>query len=334
MASIGFVLSHEQFPAPQLLELGAAAERARFDLVWTSDHFHPWMDNQGHAGQAWITLAALGQITRLPFGTAVTCPTYRYHPAIVAQAFASLGVLYPGRVFLGVGSGEALNEQPVSGAWGDYEERAARFVEAVELIRELWKGDWVTHRGEFYHVENARIYDVPAQPVPIYMAAEGPQSMRKAGAHGDGLITDSKSAVDKELRRAFEEGAREAGKDPQQMPILAEHFVVVGGKAEADESARMWRFIPKAWDEFVHDPDPRSILQRAEKELSLDEVARNWVVSDDPQEHASSIQELIDSGVTHIFVHSGQADQQRVIDFYSTGVLPLLRGQRARTREA
>ncbi len=325
MATIGFVLSHEQFPAPKLLELGPAAEKAGFDILWTSDHFHPWMDNQGHAGQAWITLSALGQLTRLPFGTGVTCPTYRYHPAIVAQAFASLGVLYPGRVFLGVGAGEALNEKPVTGEFGDYEERAARFVEAVELIRELWKGGWVTHKGQFYHVEHAKIYDLPAQPVPIYMAAEGPKSMYKVGKHGDGLITDSKSALDKEMRSAFEEGAREAGKDPKKMPILAEHFVVVGGKREADESARMWRFIPKAWDQFVTNPDPRSILQNAEKELSLDEVAQNWVVSDDPKEHADSIRKLIDGGVTHVFVHSGQFDQQGVIDFYSKDVLPLLR---------
>lgn len=331
MAQIGFVLSHEQFQAPQLLDLGVAAERAGFDLVWTSDHFHPWMDNQGHAGQAWVTLAALGQRIQLPFGTGVTCPTYRYHPAVVAQAFASLGVLYPGRVFLGVGSGEALNEQPVTGEWGDYQERAARFIEAVELIRELWKGDWVNHSGQFYTVKNAKIYDVPAQAVPVYMAAEGPKSMRLVGLHGDGLITDSKSALDQEMRAALEDGAREAGKDPKALPILAEHFVVVGGKAEADESARLWRFIPRAWDQFVDNPDPRSILQQAEKELTLDDVAQNWVVSDDPDEHAESIQKLIDGGVTHVFVHSGQFDQQRVIDFYSGEVLPRLRGQRART---
>lgn len=335
MSTIGFVLSHEQFQAPQLLEFGAAAEQAGFDAVWTSDHFHPWMDNQGHAGHAWVTLAALGQrMPRIPFGTAVTCPTFRYHPAVVAQAFASLGVLYPGRVFLGVGSGEALNEQPVSGEWGDYEERADRWIESIELIRKLWTGEWVTHQGQYYQVNQARIYDLPAQPVPIYMAAEGPKSMYKAGKYGDGLISDSKSAVEPEMRQAFEEGAREAGKDPSQMPILAEHFVVVGGKAEAEESARIWRFIPNAWTEFVNNPDPRDILRRAESELSLEDVYKNWLVSDDPDEHAQSIQKLLDGGVTQVYVHSGQFDQQRVIDFYGNEVLPRLRGKQTRERSA
>src|SRR5438105_14452472 len=134
-ATVGFVLAHEQFPAPQLVELGVLAEQTGWDMVWTSDHFQPWQDNEGHCGFAWVTLAALGQRTqRIPFGTGVTCPTYRYRPAIVAEAFATLGLLYPGRVFLGVGAGEALNEVPADGGWGAYKERAGRLAEAVEVI--------------------------------------------------------------------------------------------------------------------------------------------------------------------------------------------------------
>lgn len=326
MAQVGFVLSHEQFSAPLLIELGVAAEQAGFDMVWTSDHFHPWMHNQGHAGQAWITLAALGQRTeRIRFGTGVTCPTYRYHPAIVAQAFASLGVLYHRRVFLGVGSGEALNEKPVSGEWGAYEERAARWVEAVELIRQLWTGEWVTYEGQYYRVENACLYDIPAETIPLYMAAEGPKSMYKAGMHGDGLISDSERARKPEMRQAFAEGARAADKDPQQMPILAEHFVVVGGQQEAREAAEQWRFIPKAWSKFVNDPDPRSILQGAEAEISDEQVIKQWLVSNDPEEHVHSIRQLFDAGITEVYIHSGQADQMRVVEFYGQEVLPRLR---------
>ncbi|HEY7295887.1 MAG TPA: TIGR03557 family F420-dependent LLM class oxidoreductase, partial [Dehalococcoidia bacterium] len=167
MVTLGYVLSHEQFPVPSLIECAVAAERAGFDAVWTSDHFHPWQDNEGHAGYAWVTLAALGQRTsRLLYGTAVTCPTYRYRPAEVAEAFASLSLLNPGRVFLGVGTGEALNELPAGGGWGDYQERADRLAEAVEIIRKLWTGEWVAHRGRYYTVENARLYDTPAQPIP------------------------------------------------------------------------------------------------------------------------------------------------------------------------
>ncbi len=326
MATIGYVLSNEQFPATALVEYASSAERAGFDAFWTSDHFHPWMDNQGHAGQAWVLLSAIGQrVPRLPFGTGVTCPTYRYRPAVVAQAFATLGVLYPGRPFLGVGTGEALNEKPASGEWGDYRERADRLIEAVELIRALWRGEWVTHDGRYYQVEGARIYDVPTQPVPIYIAAEGAQSMHLAGMHGDGLISDSKTVMQPEMRQSFEAGAREAGKEPSTMPILAEHFVVVGGEAERQEAARLWRFIPNAWTEFVTDPDPRSILRRADREIPLEKVSETWTVSDDPDEHAQAIQKLIDGGVSQVYVHIGQNDQQRGIDFYGKEVLPRLK---------
>lgn len=335
MSKIGFVLSHEQFRAAELLELGAAAEQGGFDTLWTSDHIHPWMDNQGHAGHAWITLAALGQrTTHIPFGTGVTCPTYRNNPAVVAHAFASLGTLYPGRVFLGVGSGEALNEVPFGRDWGDYDERSGRMVEAVELIRKLWTGEWVTHEGQFYSVRNARLYDVPEQAVPIYIAAEGPKAMHKAGFYGDGLISDSKSAIDPEFRKAFEEGAREAGKNPASLPILAEHFVTVGGQSEAEEAAKLWRFLPRAWDAYVDDPDPRSIQRRAEQDVTIEQVTEKMFISDDAQEHADSIRELFDGGVTEVYVHSGQKDQQRVLEFYSGKVLPLLRGELSRSAGA
>jgi TAT-translocated FGD2 family F420-dependent dehydrogenase len=325
-AQLGFVLSHEQFPAPRLIELGAAAEQAGFDLISTSDHFQPWQDNEGHAGLAWVTLAALGQRTsRLMMGTAVTCPTYRYRPAIVAQAFASLGVLYPGRVFLGVGTGEALNEVPAGGGWGDYEERAARLVEAVQLIRRLWSGDIVNHRGQYYQVENAKLYDVPTPRVPIYIAAEGPKSMHLAGQYGDGLITDSESAVKPEFRQAFEEGARAAGKEGKTMPILAEHWVVVGDKQEAEKWAPLWQFNPKAWESYVNDPDPRDIQRRAQQEVPIDKVVSKWTVGTDPQVHIDALQKLVDGGVTQIVVHSAQDDQQQVIDFYSRQVLPRVR---------
>ncbi len=325
MSKIGFVLSHEQFPAPKLLELGVAAERVGFDMVWTSDHFHPWMHNQGHAGQAWITLAALGQrMPRIPMGTGVTCPTYRYQPTVVAQAFASLGVLYPGRVFLGVGTGEALNELPASGEWGDYEERAARLLEAITLIKLLWEGEWVNFAGNYYQVENARLYDLPDQPIPLYMAAEGPKSMYKSGFHSDGLISDANSAQKAEFRNEFDKGAKNAGKDPKSMPILAEHFVVVGGEEAVHESAQMWRFIPNAWDNFVDNPDPRAIEAEAEAKISDEKVASKWVVSKDPAEHAAEIQKLFDAGITEVYVHSGQQDQMAIINFFGKEVLPRL----------
>jgi TAT-translocated FGD2 family F420-dependent dehydrogenase len=325
-AQIGFVLSHEQFPAPELIRLGAAAEAAGFDMISSSDHFQPWQDNEGHACFTWMTLAALGQQTqRLGMGTMVTCPTFRYHPSIVAQAFASLGVLYPGRVFLGLGAGEAVNEMAATGQWGDYAERSARLAEAVDLIRELWSGERLDYHGRYYQTTQARLYDTPTQPIPIYIAASGPKSMRLAGEKGDGLITDSKRATQQELRNAFAEGARAAGKDARTMPVLVEQMVIVGDKAEAEKYAPLWRFQPKSWDLYVGDPNPLSIQQRAERDIPLEQSYGDWPVSNDPETHVQALQKLIEGGATHILVHSPQADQQKVIRFYGEQVLPKLR---------
>jgi TAT-translocated FGD2 family F420-dependent dehydrogenase len=323
---VGFVLAHEQFAAPRLIEFGQTAERAGFDELWTSDHFHPWQDNQQHSGQAWVTLAALGQRTeRVAMGTGVTCPSFRYRPAIVAQAFASLGVFYPGRVFLGVGSGEALNEVPAGGGWADVHERSERLAEAVQLIRKLWTGGWINHDGPYYPLQNARIYDLPSQSVPVYVAASGEHGIKRAAELGDGWITDVTTFKDDKMRNAFFEGAHSAGKDPAHLRILVEAFVVVGGQAEAEEAAQLWRFLPVGFKEFIDEPDPRRIQHGAEQKLSTRDVYARWVVADDPRQHAEFLHDLASLGATDVFVHSGQSDQQRVIDFYGREVLPLVR---------
>src|SRR5215212_9472861 len=328
MPTIGFCLPHEQFPAPLLIEHGVAAVEAGFDALWTSDHFHPWQHNQRHAGHAWITLAALGQrVPRVPFGTGVTCPTYRYRPAEVAHAFASLGVFYPGRVWLGLGTGEALNEKAAGAGWGPYRERAARLVEAVGLIRRLWAGEWVTHAGAFYELHDAHLYDLPPEPVPIYIAAGGPKSMRLAGEHGDGLICSPADALDSVKRAAFEAGARAAGKDPAGMEVLVEHYAVVGGRAEAEEGAALWRFTANAW-QLLDISDPREIERRAVAANEIEDVHANWTVSDDPEVHAAAVRRLFDTGATQVYVHSPQVDQARVIRFFGGEVLPRLRDPR------
>jgi len=322
---VGFVLAHEQFAVPQLVEFGVAAEQAGFDLISTSDHFQPWQANEGHSGFAWVTLSVLGQQTKsIKMGTGVTCPTYRYSPAVVAQAFATLGLLYPGRVFLGVGSGEALNEAAATGAWAPKPERSERLVEAIGVIRQLWTGQQVKHQGKYYHV-NARLYDVPSVPVPIFMAGNGARAMRRAGQYGDGLITDPKSW--KANKAEFAAGAKAAGKDPAQMPVFVEHFVIVGDKRDAEEAAQLWRFLPKAWNPYFNIPDPQTIRDRATAEVPLEEVYKEWPVSTDPEVHAQALMELFNAGVTEAHVHSGQHDQMRVINFYSREVLPRVRRQ-------
>lgn len=323
---VGYMLAHEQFSVPTLVRLGGVAARAGFDLLATSDHFQPWQANEGHAGEAWVTLGALGaHAPQSWMGTTVTCPTFRYNPAVVAEAFASLSLLYPGRIFLGVGSGEALNERAATGAWPKWQERWDRLIEALTIIRALWGGQPVSHKGQYYTVE-AKLYDPPAQPIPVLTAANGRKSMRLAGLHGDGLITDPLTW--KQHKAEWEAGAREAGKNPADMPVLVEQFVVVGGDAEARQAAELWRFTQNAFKTLYNVTDPAEIQRRAEADSPLDQVMKDWPVGTDPGPHIAKIEELFDSGVSIVNVHAGQMDQERVIDFYANHVLPKVR-QRA-----
>jgi F420-dependent hydroxymycolic acid dehydrogenase len=323
---VGFMLAHEQFPVPELVELGVVAEQAGFDLLATSDHLQPWQANELHAGQAWVTMAALGARTkRVWVGPTVTCPTFRYNPAVVAEAFASLSLLYPGRIFLGVGSGEALNEQAAIGSWPRWPERSERLIEATEIVRKLWTGQQISHAGKYYNL-NAKLYDPPAVQVPILMAANvGPKAMYRSGQYGDGLITDPDSW--KEHKAEFEKGAKAAGKDPGKMPVLVEAFVVVGDKKDAEASAELWRFLPKAFKSYFNIRDPQAIQDQATAELPLEKVYGKWPISTDPDVHAKALIELFRSGATIVNVHSGQSDQRRVIDFYGEHVLPEVHAQ-------
>jgi TAT-translocated FGD2 family F420-dependent dehydrogenase len=323
---IGYMLAHEQFPVPEVVQIGSLASQAGFHLLATSDHLQPWQANEGHAGAAWVTLGALGaQAQRSWMGTTVTCPTLRYNPAVVAQAFTSLNLLYPGRIFLGVGSGEALNEQVATGVWPKWQERWDRLIEAITVIRQLWTGQAVSFKGQYYNVE-AKLYDPPARPIPLLTAANGRKSMRLAGQHGDGLITDPMTW--KQHKSEWENGAREAGKNPAAMPVLVEQYVVVGDQSEARQAAELWRFGPEAFKGYFNIADPAQIQQRAEAELPFEEVVQGWPVGTAPNMHIEKIHELFESGVTIVNIHSGQRDQRKVVEFYGEHVLPAVR-QRA-----
>jgi F420-dependent hydroxymycolic acid dehydrogenase len=320
---ISIMLPHEQFPVPHLVELGIAAEEAGFDAIATSDHFQPWQANEAHSGEAWVTMAALGARTkRMWMGTTVTCPTFRYNPGVVAEAFASLSLLYPGRIFLGVGSGEALNEQAATGEWPKWSEPSERLVEATDVIRRLWTGEHVSHQGQYFNV-NAKLYDPPAQKIPLLMAGNGPKAMRRCGQYADGLITDPKTW--REHKSEYVDAARQARKDPDQMPVLVEQFVVVGDQQEARKSAELWRFIPKAFKTYYNVRDPQEIQKLAERELTFEKVTEGWTISTDPEAHIKAINQLFDSGATIVNVHSGQDDQRRVIEFYGKQVLPKIK---------
>jgi TAT-translocated FGD2 family F420-dependent dehydrogenase len=317
---VGYMLPHEQFMLPDLVKIGTLAAHAKFDLLANSDHFQPWQDNEAHAGSAWVTMAAMGaQASPAWMRTTVTCPTLRYNPAVVAETFASLSHLYPGRVFLGVGSGEALNEQAATGTWPKWQERWDRLAEAMDIIRALWRGQKVSHKGQFYTVD-AKLYNPPPQPIPLLSAANGKKSMRLAGQHADGLVTDPLTW--KQHKAEWEAGARDAGKDPGNMPVLVEQYVVVGGQTEAKQAAELWRFGPKAFKGYFNIPDPAAIQQAAKNDIPLEKVVDGWAVGTDPETHIAKIHELWESGATIVNIHSGQADQNRVVEFYGTKVLP------------
>jgi G6PDH family F420-dependent oxidoreductase len=262
-------------------------------------------------------------------GTTVTCPSFRYNPAVVAEGFASLSLRYPERIFLGVGSGEALNEEAAVGFWPAWPERSERLVEASQIIRDLWGGQQIDHLGKYYKV-NARLYDPPTGVIPLMMAGNGPKAMRRCGQYADGLITDPKTW--KEYKSEFQKGANDAGKDAAHMPVFIEQYVVVGDKQELNEAAELWRFGPKAWKPYFNLRDPKTIQQRADAEVPLDRVVEGWAIGTDPEVHVKVLSELFASGATGVHIHSGQHDQQKVIAFYGNEVLPRLR--KVSSREA
>lgn len=237
----------------------------------------------------------------------------------MAQAFATLNQFAPGRIYLGVGTGEALNEEPPGGGWGDYQERYDRLTEAIEVIRRLWTGEWIDFQGQYYQIKHARLYDAPSQPIPLYMAGEGPKSARMAGEYADGWITHAETLQQAEARSALEEGARSVGKDPGQLAIAIEHYVVYGDQDEAERWAPLWRF--RGNSKLVQNPDPVDIERQA-AQIPLKQIYDKWTVSADPQIHIQTIQHLIDAGASQVSIHSPQGDQRKVIEFFGREVLP------------
>lgn len=317
---VGYVLSHEQFTTAELLDQAQAAEQAGFQYLWASDHLQPWQDNQGHSMFPWITLALVGQRTsRIAFGSGVTCPIYRYHPAVVAQAFASLAILAPGRVFLGLGTGERLNEQAATNQFGPYVERHDRLIEAIQLIRQLWSGERISFQGKYFQTNSLKLYDLPSSSPPIFVAASGPKSAKLAGQYGDGWISQAAALGEPKLVTAFELGAQASGRDPSTLGKRMELFAVVGDQSEINAAAELWRFTAGAVDQ----PNPVDIQHAAESN-PIDKVVARWAVGTDPATHISAVQAVLDAGAIP-FMHFGQREPAAAIDFYRTQVLPKLR---------
>jgi coenzyme F420-dependent glucose-6-phosphate dehydrogenase len=325
---LGYKASAEQFGPRELLDYSVLAEELGLDSIAVSDHFQPWRDHGGHSPSALTWLGAVGERTeRAVLGTSVLTPTMRYQPAIVAQAFATLACLNPGRVFLGVGTGESLNETPATGAeWPGAKERRLRLAEAVELIRRLWTEERVTFEGDYYRTDRATIYDRPDEPVPIYIAASGPLAARLAGRVGDGFIATSgkRQELYEELLSNLAEGAAQAGRGPSALPKFIEIKVSYDHDPQfAHDACRWWAALALTPEEKSGVEDPIEMERLAD--AAADRAHTRFIVSNDPDEVAEKIAWYVGLGFDHLVFHAPGADQRRFLEQFCEDVVPRLR---------
>jgi coenzyme F420-dependent glucose-6-phosphate dehydrogenase len=330
MLKLGYKASAEQFSPSELLQFATLAEELGYDSVFISDHFQPWRHSGGHAPFSLAWLGALGARTsRIVMGTSVLTPTFRYHPSIVAQAFGTLGEMFPGRVILGIGTGESLNETPSSGlAWPEQKERTARFREAIALIKQLWREERVSFHGQFYRTENATIYDRPRESVPIYIAAAGPVIAKLAGEQGEGFICTSGKKPElysETLLPNVAAGVEKSGRAPNAIDRMIEMKVSFDTDRErALQDTRHWGALALSAEEKMNVEDPLKMEQLADA-LPIERAASRWIVSDDPEEQVEKIRPYIELGLNHLVFHAPGPDQARFLRLYAQQVLPLLR---------
>jgi coenzyme F420-dependent glucose-6-phosphate dehydrogenase len=325
---IGYKASAEQFGPRELLDFAVEAERTGLDIVSVSDHFQPWRHKGGHAPNALVWLGALAASTeRVVIGTSVLTPTLRYNPSIVAQAFGTLVALAPGRVFLGVGTGESLNETPATG--GEFpgaKERRRRLAEAVKLIEQLWREDRVDFKGEYYEAVRATIYDKPEEPVPIYIAASGPLAAKLAGRAGDGFISTSGKDPDlyRELIKNLGEGAEKAERDPAEIRKMIEVKVSYDRNVEtAFEDCKNWSALGLSHDQKAGIDDPIEMERVADE--NADQAHKRFIVTSNPDEVIEKIMPYVDLGFEDLILHAPGDDQKRFLDEFAADVLPALR---------
>jgi G6PDH family F420-dependent oxidoreductase len=314
---VGYFLSCEEYTPEELLEQARSAEHAGFAGLWISDHYHPWVDAQGQSPFAWSMIGALSQVCRLPVTTAVTCPTIRIHPAVVAQAAATSAVLCKGRFVLGVGSGEALNEHILGDAWPSADVRLEMLEEAVEVMRKLWKGGFVSHRGKHYTVDQARIYTRPESPPPVYVSGFGPKSIDLAARIGDGYVS---TMPDADMVRRFRDAG--GGAKPAQGGFKASY-------AETEDEAVWIAFgrwpnaaLPGELSQVL--PSPRH-FEQASKLVTPDMIKEAFVCGNDPGKHLEMIDKYAKAGFDEVYVANTGPHFQGFFDLYAKRVLPRLR---------
>jgi coenzyme F420-dependent glucose-6-phosphate dehydrogenase len=331
LIQLGYKASAEQFGPRELLHFGVTAEALGFDSVWVSDHFQPWKHSGGHAPLSLAWLGALGARTsRVLIGTSVLTPTFRYHPAVVAQAFGTLGQMFAGRIILGVGTGESLNEVPATGLeWPPFKERFARLREALTLIGRLWREERVSFEGQYYKTNKATIYDRPDTPVPIYVAAAGAQVAKYAGSMAQGFICTSGKGMELYTQTLLPSVAAgfEAAKRTDTIDRMIELKVSFDTELErAMEDTRQWAALALTADEKVSVDDAVE-MERLADQLPTARTATRFIVSTDPDEHVARIAPYVELGFRHLVFHAPGPDQERFLRLYAQEVLPRLRAR-------
>ena len=316
--------SHETFAPDVLLEQAVAAERAGFDGIACSDHLQPWWEG-GESGHAWVWLGAAAQATeKVPLGTGVTPPGPRYHPVLIAQAWHTLERMYPGRPFLGFGSGESLNESPLGAEWPPVGEQIERMEEALELIRRLWDGERVTHGGAHFKTDEAILHTRAERHPPIYVSAFGPRAAAVAGRWGDGVWTLADPERAPEVIDAYRSAAEDAGREPGEV-LLQVGFSWAGDEDAALEGARVWKGAqpPEFYTDDWHDPE--AMYRRGEEQVSDEELKEAFIIGPEPHHHAERIRAVEEIGATTVvLMNNSGADPHGAIRFYAERVLPAL----------
>jgi G6PDH family F420-dependent oxidoreductase len=311
---IGYALSCEEHSPPELVRQAVAAEEAGFSFALISDHFHPWTDRQGESAFVWSVIGAIGEATEeLRLGTGVTCPTMRIHPAVIAQAAATSALLLGDRFFLGVGTGENLNEHILGDRWPSHEERAEMLEEAVDVIRLLWQGGLVSHHGRHYRVDRARLYSVPEEPPPIFVAASGENAAELGGRIGDGLIA---TAPEAELVEQFEAGGGTGKPRYGQLTVCW-----AKSEQEAVETAHEWWPNAALPGDLAQElPLPRQFKQ-ATGTVTPEQVAETVICGPDADRHREALDEFEQAGFDHVYVHQVGPDQDGFLSFYEQEIL-------------
>lgn len=309
--------AHEQINPLDLLDDVKYLDTKGIERCWTSDHDMPWWDSGASGGAAWPWMgAALARTTKLAIGTGVTAPILRYHPAIVAQVFATLGYMFPQRVFLGIGRGEALNEVPSGNSWPTNKEKFGRLKESIKLIKKLWTEDWVNYNGEFYSVKDSKLYTKPSYPIPIYVAGLGKHSAELAGKEGDGFVTNEldTNKIKNILFPAVKKGCATSEKDYEQLEKIL--FIPASydeNKQKAIESIRFWRgsMIKAFFDVDVH--DPRKIEENGQV-IDDDSLEKKLFVISNEEEGVKKLKPYLDIGFTEIVFTNSSPDRKQFVD--------------------